>query len=356
MPDTPANQAAYPQPVGQKAGLGFPQCRRVALLCLGSGAWLNGAPSQCEGKGRDEQRLLRSPLDTLQPGDSLLGEACYATDFLLCDRVARGGEGVFEQHEARRRSPDFSLGEKLGERDPLIVRPKPKSKPDWMSQADYDQAPDTLRVRELHAGGTIRVTTRLCPKRTPKPAIKARYRRRWHVERDRRPIKTTLGMEGLSGKTPERVTKELWVYRLAYNLIRLLMAQAAWRADPIPRPLSFQHTVQGWIGWHPRGAEAQAAVTLFALLVMIAERRVGKRPRRGAPRAVKRRPKPFPLLSQPRQLARLEILKNGHPKKVKSVPFGSGTSHRTSMICGGIPYAVINGPFRRVGSSESTRS
>jgi DDE family transposase len=317
MPDTPANQAAYPQPASQKAGLGFPLCRMVALLCLGSGALLNVATSKCEGKGSDEQTLLRSQLDTLQPGDILLGDAFYATYFLLSELVHRGVDGVFEQHGARRRSTDFSLGEKLGERDHLIVLDKPKSKPEWMSQADYDQAPETLRVRELHTGGKILVTTLSCPRRTPQPAIKALYRRRWQVELDLRHIKTTLGMEMLSCKTPEMATKELWVYLLAYNLIRLLMAQAAWRADQIPRQLSFKHTVQIWTVWQHRGAGAQDPVTLSALLVMIAEQRVGKRPRRVEPRAVKRRPKPFPLLSQPRQLARQEILTNGHPKKLK---------------------------------------
>jgi len=134
---------------------------------------------------------------------------------------------------------------------------------------------------------------------------------------DLRHIKTTLGMEMLSCKTPEMVTKELWVYLLAYNLIRLLMAQAALLADQIPRQLSFKHTVQVWIVWKQRGAGEQDAVTLSTLLVMIAEQRVGKRPRRVEPRAIKRRPKPFPLLFQPRQLARLEIIENGHPQKVK---------------------------------------
>ena len=98
MPDTAANQAAYPQPASQKTGLGFPLCRIVALLCLGSGALLNVATSKCEGKGSDEQSLLRSQLDTLQPGDILVGDAFYATYFLLCELLARGVDGVFEQH------------------------------------------------------------------------------------------------------------------------------------------------------------------------------------------------------------------------------------------------------------------
>ena len=109
--------------------------------------------------------------------------------------------------------------------------------------------------------------------------------------------------------------KELWVYLLAYNLIRLLMAQAALLADQIPRQLSFKHTVQIWIAWQQRGGGTLDAVCIHALLVLIAEPRVGLRPGRVEPRALKRRMKPFPLLTKPREVAREEIKKNGHPKK-----------------------------------------
>ena len=315
LPDTEENQAAYPQPGSQKAGLGFPICRVVALLCLGSGALLNAATGPCAGKGSDEQSLLRSMLDTLERDDILLGDAFYATYFLLCELTRRGVDGLFEQQGARRRSTDFRKGEKLGARDHLIVLTKPKRKPDWMSQDEYDQAPATLKVREFQAGGKIMVTTFLCPKDAPKSVLKALYRSRWNVELDLRNIKTTLGMETLRCKTPEMAIKELWVYLLAYNLIRLLMAQAALLADQIPRQLSFKHTVQIWIAWQQHGGSTHDAVAINALLLLIAEPRVGLRPGRVEPRALKRRHKPYPLLTKPRQVAREEILQHGHPKK-----------------------------------------
>lgn len=159
------------------------------------------------------------------------------------------------------------------------------------------------------------VTTFLAPKDTPKSVLKALYCQRWNVELDLRNIKTTLGMEPLRCKTPEMALKELWVYLLAYNLIRLLMAQAALLADQIPRQLSFKHTVQIWLSWQQRGGATHDAVCINALLVLIAEPRVGLRPGRVEPRAVKRRPKPFPLLTKPRAVAREEIKINGHPKK-----------------------------------------
>jgi hypothetical protein len=315
LPDTEENQAAFPQSSSQKPGLGFPICRVVALLCLGSGALLEAALGPCEGKGSDEQSLLRDMLDSLQSGDILLGDALYATYFLLWDLIRGGADGLFEQHGGRKRSTDFRKGKKLGARDHLIVLTKPKQKPDWMSQYEYDQAPATLRVREFQAGGKVMVTTFLCPKETPKNVLKALYRQRWHVELDLRNIKTTLGMEQLRCKTPEMAIKELWVYLLAYNLIRLLMAQAALLADQIPRQLSFKHTMQIWIAWQQRGGGGHDAVSINALLVLIAEPRVGLRPGRMEPRARKRRPKPFPLLTRPRQEARENVRKNGHPKK-----------------------------------------
>ena len=315
LADTEENQAAYPQPSSQKPGLGFPICRMVGLFCLASGALLNAATAPCEGKGSDEQSLLRGMLDTLEQGDILLGDAFYPTYFLLCELMRRGIDGVFEQYGARKRSTDFRTGEKLGGRDHLIVLKKPKKRPAWMSQDEYDQVPARLKVREFQAAGKIMVTTLLCAKDAPKKILKVLYRSRWNVELDLRNIKTTLGMERLRCKTPEMAIKELWVYLLAYNLIRFLMAQAALLADQIPRQLSFKHTVQIWLSWQHSGGAIHDAVSIDALLVLIAKPRVGLRPGRVEPRTIKQRPKAFPLLTKPRKLARQEILENGHPKK-----------------------------------------
>ena len=317
LPDTADNQEAYPQPGSQQPGLGFPLCRMVGITCLGSGAVLDAAMGPCQGKGSDEQSLLRSMLDTLESGDILLGDAFYATYFLLCALQERGVDGVFEQQGSRRRSTDFRRGRRLGPRDHVIELRKPKIKPDWMSQADYEQAPDSLEARELYTGGKILMTTLLCPKRTTKVALKLLYRDRWHAELDLRNIKTTLGMETLSCRTPTMAEKEIWVYLLAYNLIRLLMAQAAFLADMLPRQLSFKHTLQIWIAWRHNGAGGYDDDNVVGLFILIAQQKVGNRPGRIEPRAVKRRPKPFPLLTKPRPVAQEDVRKNGHPKKLK---------------------------------------
>jgi len=316
LADTEENQGAYPQPASQRAGLGFPKMRLVGLLCLASGALLDAAEGPCQGKGSDEQTLLRKLLGNLETGDVLLGDAYFPTYFLLCELVRLGVDGLFEQYGARKRSTDFSRGTRLGTKDHLIVWTKPK-RPDWMRAEDYAAVPDTLTVRELQVGGKTLVTTFLCAKDTPKGMLKALYWRRWHVELDVRNIKTTLGMETLRCRTPEMARKELWAYLLAYNLIRLLMAQAALLADQVPRQLSFKHTVQVWISWHQRGGGSYDGVVMHGLLLLIAEPRVGRRPGRIEPRQRKQRNNTFPLMTKPRSEAREEVRLNGHPKKQK---------------------------------------
>lgn len=317
MPDTTENQAMYPQQSAQKPGLGFPICRLVGVICLSSGAVLNASIGQFNGKGSDEQSLLRHILDTFDTEDLILGDAFYGTYFLLASLRARGIDAVFEQMGARKRATDFRKGKRIGAKDHLVELTKPKRKPDWMTQEHYDEAPDTLIIRELSIKGKTLITTLLSPKEASKPELKALYKKRWQIEVDFRNIKTTMGMDTLSCKTPEMSEKEIWVYFLAYNLIRLLMAQAALLADILPRQLSFKHTLQLWLAWDQQKGYVNLQTSEALLFILIAQQRIGNRPDRIEPRAVKRRPKAFSLLMKPREEARMEIRKNGHPKKIK---------------------------------------
>jgi hypothetical protein len=115
------------------------------------------------------------------------------------------------------------------------------------------------------------------------------YRTRWRIELDLRNIKMTLGMEQLRCNTLAMARKELWVYVLAYNPIRLLMARAALLADQIPCQLSFKHTVHIWIAWQQRAGSTDDAVVLHGLPILITQPRVGLRPGRLEPRARKQR-------------------------------------------------------------------
>ena len=125
-----------------------------------------------------------------------------------------------------------------------------------------------------------------------------------------------MGMNILSCKTPEMAIKEIWVHLLAYNLIRLLMAQPALLADILPRNISFKHCLQLWLTAIQQ-LDMMDIDQLSNLFTLIAQQRVGKRPDRIEPTAVKRRPKAFPRLMKPRAEARAEVKKNGHPIKLK---------------------------------------
>lgn len=279
MADTQENQSVFPQQGAQKAGLGFPICRLVGITCLSSGALLNAAMGRFNGKGGDEQTLLRSIQDTFEPADIVMGDAFFATYFFIAEMQAKGVDILMEQHGSRKRSTDFRRGQRLGKRDHLIVLTKSKIRPDWMSEEMYDAAPSSVTVRELEVGGKVLITTLNCPKSACKDELKALYKSRWNVELDIRNIKDTMGMNILSCKTPDMAIKEIWVYLLAYNLIRLLMAQSAVLADINPRSMSFKHCLQLWyIGMQRLNMTDD--IQIQTLLMLMSQQRVGKRPGR----------------------------------------------------------------------------
>ena len=149
------------------------------------------------------------------------------------------------------------------------------------------------------------MTTLLSPRRYSKEEIAQLYRQRWNAELDLRSIKSTLKMDVLRTETPEMVRKEVWVHLLAYNLIRLKMAQAAASTGLTPRAISFKGTVQAVAAFTSQGlAGGEDASCEAVLLATIAYHQVGNRPNRYEPRAIKRRPKPHRLLTEPRSIAR----------------------------------------------------
>lgn len=315
MPDTEKNQTVYPQQRSQQPGLGFPICRVLGVVCLAGGFILDAAIGPYRGKGGSEHGLLRQVMDSFSPGDVVLGDAIYGSYFVLADLQRRGIDVLFEQNGARKKKADFRIGKNVGVKDHIITYRKPAQKPDWMTDDAYAQAPEEIQVRELQIDKKVLVTTLLSANEVTKDEVKKLYKKRWHVELDLRNIKTTLGMEVFSCKSPDMVEKEMWVYFLAYNLIRLLMAQSAKLADLLPRQLSFKHCLRLWQPY--RELCGEIGEDLETLCALIAQNTVGKRPGRIEPRANKRRPKPYSLLMVTRAEARESIRKHGHPKKQK---------------------------------------
>jgi hypothetical protein len=314
MPDTVENQARYPQSRTQKPGLGFPISRVVALMCLGTGAVLDTAMGPHAGKQSSEHALFHTLLGTVVDGDVLLGDRYYCSYVMIALLQARGADVVFQIHQ--RRITDFRKGQRLGRLDHVMVWNKPTVKPDWLSQEGFEAIPDTLGIRETHVGNKVLVSTLTSSSQASAQELKDLYAQRWNVELDLRHIKTTLRLDRMTCKTPAMNEKQWWVGLLAYNLIRLLMLRSATLADVLPRQLSFKHSVQLWLAWSQCGLPPDET-PIQCLLVLMAQKRVGKRPGRIEPRVVKRRPKPFPLLTQPRSLAREKVRRFGHPKRLK---------------------------------------
>jgi len=237
-------------------------------------------------------------------GDLLLADRYYGPYAIIALLQRKGVPVLFQNHASR--SSDFRRGQKLGAKDHLIDWQKPKKKPVCLSQDEYDALPKVIRVRECGVGGMVYLTTLIDPKLFPKKALAALYKQRWQVELDLRTIKTHMGMEMLRCKTPERVKKEMAVHLLAYNLSRTHLAQAARLYDEVPRLLSFKAAVQVFnyaTMTLSMGVGKTFKNNLLAFFKAMTSTPIGKQLRKKQPRAVKRRPKAYPLLMVPRQVA-----------------------------------------------------
>jgi len=304
MPDTPENQAVFPQQSYQKPGLGFPIVRLLALISLATGTIIDYRLGAYQGKGTGETSLVSQVLNSLLTGDLLLADRYYCTFAIITLLHAKGIPVLFPLHANKK--ADFRQGSKLGAKDHLVEWKKPKRKPVWMTTLDYADLPELITVRELRVKGVVYVTTLLNAKQFNKQELASLYKERWKIELDFRTIKTHMGMEMLRCKTPEMVQKEIAVHLLAYNIIRGNLAQAAVMHNKIPRQLSFRSTVQLVC---QAGKQLvvltgqQLTRALLSLLKAIASTVIGLQKRKNQPRAIKRRPKPFPLLTIPRHEA-----------------------------------------------------
>jgi Transposase DDE domain len=319
MPDTPENQAAYPQPNSQAPGLGFPIARILVVFSLAVGTVLDAAVGPYQGKETSELALLRQIIGQFQPGDIALADRFFCSYWVIAALQARGVDMVVRLHQCR--TADFRRGRRVGREDHLVTWSKPQQVPDWMTRAEYDAMPAALTVRELRVRvkdktkrvrNLVIVTTLLDAKTYSAEGVGNLFRQRWHAELDLRALKTHMKMEMLRTKSPEMVRKEIAMHLLVYNLIRGLMAEAARVEQVKPRALSFMgavHTVRAFEESHlydPARIEAD----LPRLLELIGEKRLEDRPDRYEPRAVKRRPKPHALLKMPRETAK-RLIKRG---------------------------------------------
>lgn len=325
LPDTAANQAAFPQQSTQKPGCGFPIMRFVGLFSLMTGSLLATATGSIH---RAELFLFRTIWHYLKAGDVLLADRHFSDYGTIAALWRRGVECVLRLHQARPR--DFRRGLWLGPGDRLVTWTKPKQRALTITRKLWALLPAemTLRLIKVRCSGKgfrtrelVLVTTLLDPQKYPAAEIARLYLRRWEVELFFRDIKTMMRMEHLRCQSPAMVQREFLMHLIAYNLIRTVMWQAACRHDvPLAR-LSFKGSVDAIRQYSAALSRArtrnQAAQLVRDLLATLAKDLVPHRPNRREPRAVKRRPKPYSLLTRHRHLF-MEIPHRGKSRKKPS--------------------------------------
>ena len=309
LPDTPANQKAYPQPSTQQPGCGFPVMHLVVLFSLASGALLDVAMGSLHSH---DLRLLAALWEVLRAGDILLGDRGFGDYLTLARLPLQGVDVVARLHH--RRKVDFRRARRLGRNDALFVWRKGYQQSDIVSAAQWRTLPEEITVRIVRFHATIRgfrsrkitlVTTLLDPALYPAGELAALYGRRWRLELCLRDVKSTMGMELLRCQSPAMARKEVLAYLIAHNLVRCVMTEAAQVHDAALDRISFKGTLDTLRQYSAAIRQARSRQLRHQLwrdlLVNLVRDTVPWRPNRREPRALKRRPKPYPVLNQPRR-------------------------------------------------------
>lgn len=315
MPDTPELAGRFGYPPHQKPGCGFPVAKLLMLFDAATGFILDLVVL---AKASHEMAYITAVLEHLRWGDVLVGDRAFCSYVHLSLLRARGAHGVFRIHGGKvvdftpdrpavgpdRRGPRSKWIRSLGPDDQIVLWSKPRLKPPWMAQADYDLLRDRLYVRELRytierPGFRTRrvtlVTTLLDSEAYPAAELAQLYGRRWQIETDLRHLKITMGMDVLKCKSVNGVTKELYAFVIAYNLVRSVMLVAAEVQGVDHDHISFIDTLR-WLRYaHPDDDLPELIVNL-------------QRSGRVEPRVKKRRAKIYPYMKKPRHELRQALM------------------------------------------------
>lgn len=320
MPDTPELQERFGQPGAQRPGCGFPVAKILALFHAGTGVLLKVMVAPLRSHEM-------SSVDQIHPalalGDVMVGDRGFCSFAHLAMLTKSGIYAVVRAHQRQiidftpyrpHRPPGHSTSAKgrphsrwlrsLGVLDQVVEWFKPKSRPEWITEEQFERLPETLIVRELRyqigrPGFRTRtvtlVTTLLDAELYPLSALAELYGTRWRVELELRHLKTTMKMDVLKCKTFEGILKELTVFAIVYNLVRVVMVEAARRQGVEVERISFVDALR-WL------TQAMPGDDLPKLVVN------PDRPHRVEPRVRKRRPKQYPLMRRPRSVLRNQLL------------------------------------------------
>lgn len=297
MPDTDENRAVYPYAGCQKPGCGFPTGKFVGVFSLAGAHLLRFVHASWKNH---ELKLARSLAGCVRPGEVLLGDRGFCGWGFIALLQGKGADVVMRLHQRRRQG------------NGRTVWKRPQRLTGWLEES-WDAFPDQIVVRLLtfqvaisgYRTRTVTLATTLLDETAyPDEALIALYRRRWEVENNFRDIKTTLGLDVLRTLTPEMIEREVLMQAIAYNLVcAILQDSACTHGVPLDR-LSFKGALAALRHWAPLCMKASARrqrIIYESILLALASDLVPLRPDRSEPRAVKRRPKVYQLLTKPRR-------------------------------------------------------
>jgi hypothetical protein len=312
MPDTPELRAHFGTSGRAKPGCSFPVARILALFHAGTGLLLEVLASPLRAH---EMASVGGVHPHLGPGDVLVGDRGFCSFLHLAILAARSAHAVFRVHarqivdftpdrphvgrdagEAGKGRPRSRWLRRLGERDQVVQWFKPPKRPEWLAEDEFAALPESLTLRELRydvgrpgyrTRSVTLVTTLLDAEAYPPESLAELYGMRWRVELNLRHLKQTMRMDVLKCKTVDGVLKELAVYAMVYNLVRVVMLGAARRQEQDVERISFVDALR-WLT-DPGGDEGLPALVVNP-----------DRPGRVEPRVVKRRPKKYMWMTRTR--------------------------------------------------------
>lgn len=297
-----ADNAPLRSRFGSKKPFGFPLMRVVSLFELGGGLMLHQIPVPYK---RQEAPLVGRLLRRLVSGDVLILDRAYASFANLLEARRRGmhllirlKKGLQAGSGAHRQSV-----ERLGRNDLLVRWLRPKERPAAMSLLRWVGLPREVLLRQVsfrvkrkgfRTKEVMLITTLTDAEAYPAGELAELYARRWEVELDFRHLKTTLNLEQLRTRSIGQVRKELLVRQLAYNLVRLAMAEAAALLEVDVSRVSFADTLH-WLLY--------AADQLRPDCIIVNP----LREERVEPRRLKRQEKNYPHFTCSREQARKRV-------------------------------------------------
>lgn len=320
VPDTPQLQKVFKQPKGQKKGCGLPVPKVLGLFDACTGLIVEVMAFALYVHEQSKVWLLH-PL--LKGGDLLVADRGFCSFVHIALLSAQQAWCVFRMHqqqivnfhphrkcqrqckwEDRKGRPTSLWIKRLAKHDQLVKWIKPKNKPEWMDQKQFDALPQDLLVRELRYAVDVKgwrsrvvtiATTLVDPQLYPKEAVAELYGMRWRIETHWGELKTTLNMRRIKCKTEAGVRKELAVYALVHNLVHVAMMQAALLQKVKVQRISFVDALR-WL------SSAEPGEAMTELVVNPA------RAKRVEPRVIKNRESPYTKMTKPRNILRRKLI------------------------------------------------